>query len=72
MPNDWLKVPHILQSADGRCLQACAGMILAYLESPVTEDQLSKLFEATEFSVPASRIQKVIECQALNTIMFFI
>ena len=59
MLNDWLKVPHILQSADGRCLQACVGMILAYLESPVTEDQLSKLFEATEYGVPSSRISRL-------------
>ncbi|MCA9951965.1 MAG: peptidase C39 family protein [Anaerolineales bacterium] len=59
MPDDWLKVPHIPQSADGRCLQACAGMILAYLESPVDEDELSNLFDATEYGVPSSRISRL-------------
>ncbi len=59
MPNGWLKVPHILQSADGKCLQACACMVLAYLQSPITEDKISELFNASAFGVPSSRITRL-------------
>jgi ABC-type bacteriocin/lantibiotic exporter with double-glycine peptidase domain len=31
-------------------------MVLAYLESPVTENKVGELFEAAEFGVPSSRI----------------
>jgi hypothetical protein len=31
MPSDWLQVPHHKQSQDGRCLPACARMVLAHL-----------------------------------------
>jgi ABC-type bacteriocin/lantibiotic exporter with double-glycine peptidase domain len=34
-------------------------MVLAYLDNPVTEDQLSKLFEAADFGVPSSRISRL-------------
>lgn len=59
MRSDWLKVPHIPQSADGKCLQACACMVLAYLASPVTENKVSELFEASEFGVPSPRVARL-------------
>lgn len=59
MHSDWLKVPHIPQSSDGSCLQACVCMVLAYLGSPVIENKVSELFEASEYGVPSSRVLRL-------------
>jgi hypothetical protein len=38
MPSDWLTIPHFKQSRDGRCLPACARMVLAYFNDPAFDD----------------------------------
>lgn len=59
MPTVLLPVPHIPQTTDGTCLEACASMVLAYLQNPVPENQICQLFESTGFGTPASRILRL-------------
>jgi len=59
MPNDWLAIPHFQQSADGRCLEACVCMILAYWQNPILESQISELFSSTEIGTPSSRVLRL-------------
>lgn len=59
MPNNWLNVPHISQQHDGTCLEACVCMILAYLQSPVLEDDVCRLFGSELFGTPSSRIRRL-------------
>ena len=60
MPNDWLAIPHFQQSADGRCLEACVCMVLAHLQNPVLENNVSDLFGSTEIGTPSSRVLRLI------------
>ncbi len=53
------EVPHFPQTRDGTCLKACVCIVLAYLQSPVTEEKVSDLFEAEPEGTPASRVQRL-------------
>ncbi len=57
MPSGWLPVPHYKQSRDGRCLPACARMILSYLGQDFDEDQLARLLQARSFGTVAGNIR---------------
>ena len=57
MPSDWLPVPHYEQSQDGRCLPACARMVLTYLGQDVGEDHLAHLLRTRPFGTPADNIR---------------
>ena len=59
MPASWLKVPHFQQTTDGACLEACACMILAYLQHPVVESRVTQLFGGDELGTPSSRIVRL-------------
>lgn len=59
MPTSWLNVPHLRQTTDGACLEACVAMVLAYLQQPMTESQISQLFEADDSGTPASRVRRL-------------
>lgn len=61
MPDNRLlaPVPHFQQSAKGRCLEACACMLLARLGDPVVESDVSKLFQSTEVGTPSSRVLRL-------------
>ncbi len=59
MPSDWLTVPHFKQSRDGRCLPACARMVLAYLGKDYDEESLARLLRARSFGTPANNIRLV-------------
>ena len=59
MPNSWLNVPHIQQSRDGYCLEACVCMVSAYWQAPVSEYKVGQLFEATEYGTPANRVLRL-------------
>ena len=57
MPSDWLTVPHFRQSRDGRCLPACARMVLAYLGHDYAEEDLARLLRTRSFGTPADNIR---------------
>ena len=59
MPTSWLKVPHLPQTTDGTCLEACVCMVLAYLQQPVVESKVFDLFGAEAVGTPASRILRL-------------
>lgn len=57
MPNDWLPVPHYKQGAEGRCLPACARMVLAYLGRHLAEEQVAKALRSSPFGTPAPNVR---------------
>jgi ABC-type bacteriocin/lantibiotic exporter with double-glycine peptidase domain len=59
MPVSWLKIPHFQQTTEGTCLQTCVRMILAYLQRPVEEGEVTGLFEADDSGVTASRVLRL-------------
>ena len=59
MLSPWLKIPHFLQTRDGRCLEACVRAVLAHWQYPVSEEQLCQLFESSQFGTPASRVLRL-------------
>jgi len=52
-------VPHFPQTRDGTCLEACVCIVLAHLGSPVTEDKVCELFDASPEGTPASRVRRL-------------
>lgn len=67
MPSDWLTVPHFKQSRDGRCLPACARMVLAYLGKDYDEESLARLLRARSFGTPANNIRllSLVDCSVI-------
>ena len=61
MSNAWLTVPHVPQTSDGYCLDACVCMVLAYWGSPVTEAKVSQLLGSEGAGVPASRVRRLAQ-----------
>lgn len=59
MPSALLNVPHFSQSTDGRCLEACVCMCLAFLGDAVVEEQVTRLFGSTGGGTLASRVVRV-------------
>lgn len=59
MPTAWLNVPHLLQNNDGYCLPACASMVLAYWQNPISQEKIAILLDATQQGVPGSRIRRL-------------
>lgn len=59
MPASWLKVPHFQQTTDGSCLEACACMVLAYLQHPAVESRIAQLFGGDELGTPSSRVVRL-------------
>jgi ABC-type bacteriocin/lantibiotic exporter with double-glycine peptidase domain len=59
MPNAWLPVPAYKQSRDGRCLPACARMILAYFDDERSEDDLARLLQSRSFGTAANHIRLI-------------
>lgn len=57
MPSDWLRVPHHRQSQDGRCLPACARMVLAHLGQDVDESRLARLLKTRPFGTQADNVR---------------
>jgi len=57
MPNDWLPVPHYKQGAEGRCLPACARLVLAYLGHHLPEEQVAQVLRSYPFGTPASNVR---------------
>ena len=57
MPSDWLPVPHYKQSRDGRCLPACARMVLAYFGQEYNEDDLARLLQTYSFGTAADHVR---------------
>ncbi|NKQ36300.1 MAG: hypothetical protein HF973_11875 [Chloroflexi bacterium] len=51
-----LPIPHILQKSQADCLAACAAMILAYLNKPVSYEQLLALLNIQWFGAPFNNI----------------
>ncbi len=52
-----LPVNNIRQSRDGQCLAACAAMVLAYMNFPVTYKRLLKLLRIQWFGAPSFNIR---------------
>ena len=59
MPIDWLPVPALSQSRPGRCLPACARMILAYLGDDRTEDELARLLKSHPAGTASRNIRRL-------------
>lgn len=57
MPSAWLPVPAHKQSRAGRCLPACARMVLDYLGDQRSEDDLARRLHTRTFGTPANNIQ---------------
>lgn len=59
MPTNLLPVPHYPQSDSGRCLPACARMILAFLDYKIAEDDLASLLGTQYFGTPAPHLHRL-------------
>ena len=46
MPMHWLDVPYLQQTEVGGCLPACVAMVLAYLEEPALQEDISRQVDA--------------------------
>lgn len=59
MPDDYLPVPHRKQSKDAMCLPTCAAMVLAYLDRPMTPEELARILGTTDLGTMASNITRL-------------
>ncbi len=50
---------HVRQSTEGRCLPACARMILGGLDILMAEDQIAEILETDFFGTPAFAIRRL-------------
>lgn len=57
--NRILPLLHYQQSQSGRCLPACARMVLAYIGLQFSEDELSRVLGTTDFGTPAFAITQL-------------
>ena len=54
-----LDVPYLQQVDPGGCLPACAAMVLAYLEQPALQEDISRQIGALSWGTPASNIRRL-------------
>jgi hypothetical protein len=66
MPTAWLNVPHLLQNNDGYCLPACASMVLAYWQNPISLSHILAHLPASTVHFMGTRPQHPLILQPLR------
>jgi ABC-type bacteriocin/lantibiotic exporter with double-glycine peptidase domain len=54
-----LDVPHLRQAEPGWCLPACVGMVTAYWQQPLLQDDVARWLGTREVGTPASRVRRL-------------
>jgi ABC-type bacteriocin/lantibiotic exporter with double-glycine peptidase domain len=62
-----LDVPHLLQAEPGWCLPACVGMVTAYWQQPLLQDDVARWLGTREVGTPASRVRR-LERRGFDTV----
>jgi ABC-type bacteriocin/lantibiotic exporter with double-glycine peptidase domain len=57
--SDRLTLSHLQQSQEGRCLSACARMVVAHLGITLSEAEISRVLGARDFGAPSFAIQQL-------------
>ena len=56
----WLTVPHLKQAKTGWCLPACVGMVTAYLQQPLLQDDIARWLGTDDLvGTPSSRVRRL-------------
>jgi ABC-type bacteriocin/lantibiotic exporter with double-glycine peptidase domain len=59
VPMHLLDVPYLQQIEPGGCLPACIAMVLAYLEQPALQEDISRQIGALPWGTPASNVRRL-------------